>query len=190
MTQKIGIRLALFGGIALLTAYITRQFVLLYNAAYKILKDKTQIKSIALNNIDMSVVLQITNRSDLSAQIIGQHYVVYFNDVIVSTIDIKDKVHLNSNGYTNIPIHILFNPKQAATVAFQNLTNFFNDKSKINFEVKGWLSIKLGAIKLKNYPIDIKYTLQEILDAKKQADAEKETTTNSVENVGKKDLAN
>ena len=138
----------------------------------------------------MSVVLQITNKSDLSAQIINQHYVVYFNGVVVSTIDTKDIIHLNSNGYTNIPIHILFNPKQAATVAFNNLTNFFNDKSKINFEVKGWLSIKLGTIKLKNYPIDINYTLQEILDAKKQADAEKATTTNSVENVGKKDLAN
>lgn len=171
----VGSRIATLLGITALSAiaiYLSRQVFLLYNATFK--KQSVKVKNISLTKIDVTVYAEITNKSDISAQIINQHYNIYFNDAIVSTIDIKEKVHINSNGSTILPIHIEFNPKQAVSVLFKNLDSLFGDKSKATIKISGWLSLKAGAIQMKNYPVEISYTLQELIDAGKE---NKDTTT-------------
>ena len=154
-------------GVALLTlAYGARQLYLLYNAKFRVIK--TKIKNISSNDISITMYGELENKSDISAVVNGQHYNVFFNKELVSTINAKDVIHINSNGKTIIPISISFNPLAILKTGLSNLANLLLDRTKINIDIKGQLSIKAGIISLKNYKIDMKYTLQELIDISKE----------------------
>lgn len=156
----------LLGITAVITVYGARQIYLLYQAAFKIVGAK--INKIGISGIDMILYAEIDNKGDISAQINDQHYEVFLNKTKVSTVDAKQEVHINSNGKTIIPIHVAFNPETILMAGADNILNLLTDKSKIKIEIKGNLSLKSGVISLKDYPVDITYTLQEIIDSSKQ----------------------
>lgn len=154
-------------GLALITlAYGARQFYLLYNATFKVIK--TRIKTITSNEISIVVFAEIENKSDISAIVNGQHYDVFFNNELVSQIDAAEVIHINSNGKTIIPISINFNPAAVIKTGLANLANLLLDRTKINIDIKGHLSLKAGIVELKNYKVDVKYTLQELIDISKE----------------------
>lgn len=157
----------ILSGLAILVfAYGARQFWLLYNATFKVVK--TRIKTITAGKISLTLLTEINSKSDVSAVINGQHYEVFFNDKLVSRIDGTEKIHINSNGKTLIPIDIDFNPSAIIQTGIANITNLILDRTKVNIEIKGYLSLKVGIVEMKNYPVDIKYTLQELIDISKE----------------------
>ena len=142
------------------------QLYLLYKATFKIIG--TKIKNIAFNNIDIVLYTELDNKGDISAQVYEQHYDVFFNGKKVSDIDAKEIIHINSNGKSIIPIRIAFNPEKIVAEGLSNLIQILTDRSKITLQVRGYLSLKSGIVSMKKYPIDIKYTLQELIDISKE----------------------
>lgn len=157
----------ILSGLALITlAYGARQFYLLYKATFKVVR--TRIKSITAGQISLVIVAEIDSKSDVSAIINGQHYDVFFNNELVSRIDAVEKIHINSNGKTLIPININFNPSAIIKTGIANIANLILDRTKVTIQIKGYLSLKVGIVEMKNYPVDIKYTLQELIDISKE----------------------
>ena len=150
----------------LVIAYGARKFYLLYNAVFKVAR--VIIKTISIKEINIVVFAEIYNKSDISAIVNGQHYDVFFNNELVSKIDAKELIHINSNGKTIIPISINFNPSAVLNTGINNLANILLDRTKINIEIKGQLSLKIGIVELKNYKVNVKYTLQELINISKQ----------------------
>lgn len=154
-----------YGAGLLVIIYGVKELIILYKSAYKVVR--TKINKISLTTIDIILYLQITNNSDISAQIKNEFFEVFINDKKVSEIKSADLIHINSNGNTVLPIPIKINSDQLIKVAANNISNILNDKSKIKLEIKGYLSLQVGAIDLKNYAIDINYTLQDLIDMSK-----------------------
>lgn len=163
--------ITILSGISLLViGYGARQLYLLYNA--KIGVKMAIINMFTSQKVDMTIYAELDNKGDISAIVKGQHYEVFLNNALVSTINANQLIHINSNGKTTLPISIIFNPSSVATIGLNNLLNLLLDKTKINIEIRGYLSMEMGIIKLKNFPIDIKYTLQELIDSAKKAKEE------------------
>lgn len=162
----------ILSGLAILIiAYGSRQFYLLYNAKFGV--KKTQIKGISAKEINILIDAEFKNKSDISAKVHNQHYEVFFNNVLVLTINIDKLIHINSNGKTIIQIPIIFNPSLVVKAGMGNILDLLFDRSKIIVEIKGYLSIKVGIIELKNYKVSMKQTLQELIDiAKKPKEGE------------------
>jgi len=154
-----------YGAGLLIVIYGIQQLVTLYHSTYKVIR--TKVNKLSLTAMDIILYLQITNNSDISAQIHNEFFEVFINDKKVSEIKSSDLVHINSNGNTVLPIPIKINADQLLKVAANNISNILNDKSKIRLEIKGYLSLTAGAISLKNYPVDVNYTLQDIIDMSK-----------------------
>ena len=154
-----------YGAGLLVIIYGVKELIILYKSAYKVVR--TKINKISFTTIDIILFLQITNNSDISAQIKNEFFEVFINDKKVSEIKSADLIHINSNGNTVLPIPIKINSDQLIKVAANNISNILNDKSKIKLEIKGYLSLQVGAIDLKNYAIDINYTLQDLIDMSK-----------------------
>lgn len=157
----------ILSGLAVLVlAYGARQFYLLYKATFKVIR--TKIKTISASQISLVIFAEIDSKSDVSAVVNGQHYDVFLNNELVSRIDAIERIHINSNGKTVIPININFNPSAVIKTGIANLANLLLDRSKVVIEIKGYLSMKVGIVELKNYPVNIKYTLQELIDISKE----------------------
>lgn len=151
---------------AAVLVYGGRQLYLLYKAAVKIVNVK--INSISTGNISLVLYAELINKGDISAVVKNQHYDVFLNNVIVSTIDSRNEIHVNSNGKTILPININFSPDKTLSIGLANLSNLLIDRAKVVLEIKGYLSLTSGPITLNNFLVNIKYTLQELIDMSKE----------------------
>lgn len=166
--MKKGFIGAWIGSMAVIIAYGAYEF-------YKLSKSKlelihVQIKEFSIQKLRLVLNMELVNSSDLSAEITEQHYVVSLSGVDISTINVEgDRIHLNSNGRTLIPIDVNINTMDTLKTGLNNLSLLVGDKSKIIVGVRGHLTLKAGnLVTMKNYPINEKFTLQELLDVSKK----------------------
>ncbi len=159
--QKKGALLA--GALLALTGialYFKRQFGYLSDAITSVVG--TKVHNIGISNIRFTLFINIKNKGDISATITKQSYHVYANNSLISVIKTEGKIKLKSHGDTVLPLIIEFNPQVVAVSALENLSGILNDKSPLNFLIKGDLSLNAGVISLKNYKFDITMSLAEI----------------------------
>lgn len=162
-TQRNWLIVAGLGLITTVVVYITRQYNALINAGKKIVGAK--VHSMTLTKVNVTVFVEIENKGDLSVDITGQDYNVYVNDTYVSNIKAKEEIHINSNGKSVLPLNIEFNPSQVLLTSLTNLTSIMSDKSKVMVSVRGGLSLKSGALNVKNYSFELNMSLAEIIKA-------------------------
>lgn len=160
--QKVGSRIGIIpiligiGSIAL--AYGARQFYLLKHASYRIVGFK--IKGVSNSRVSILLIIEMMNKGDLSAKITDQNYTILFNERVVSKINLTNDIQINSNGSTLLPLEIDFIPQN---FSLKNLLGI----NKSLLEIQGVLSLEMGLIHLKNYKIDVKYTIQDLIDITK-----------------------
>lgn len=147
---------------AIILVYGARQFYLLYNAVAKVYGVK--INSISTRSINIDLGIEIDNKSDISAIITEQNYIVYFNKVEVSKINSSGVVKFHSNGKTTFTINVLFSPDKFFS---SNILSLIANIKNAELEIKGKLSLTAGALSLKKYPIDIKYTVADLIKISK-----------------------
>ncbi len=152
-------------GIIGIGVYLYKQYDKLYNALYKI--SSATIHNLGLSNIRITVNIKLTNKSDFSAWIINQNYDIYVNGIFVVNVKNNNRIHLNAQGDTVLPLDIEFNPEKLLSAAGKNITALLTDRSKVVFLIKGNLSLEAGALKVQSFPFDMQYTLQEIIDISK-----------------------
>jgi LEA14-like dessication related protein len=146
--------------------YLARQFYVVYNSPYKV--SRVLIKNLTLNAVDLVLYLSITNKSDLTITVYGQHYDVLVNGTKVANVDSKNVMTLQKNNTSTLPVAMSFAPDFLLKTSLLNLATALTDKSKINIQIKGYVSAKWKSIELKNININISYTLQELIDISKK----------------------
>lgn len=135
---------------------------------------KSPFKVVGATDVDLTggevkftLLCQKHNDSDISAHINNQYYEVFLNDKLVSKIQNKSHVFVGANKTTIIPVKVEINKNQFLKASIANLTNLIMDKSKVKLSLVGYFHYKAGVFGAKQ-PLDLSFTLQEILDMKKQ----------------------
>lgn len=155
--KKIILPTVLAIGVAVL-AYGARQIYLLYNSAHRV--GKMKVNDASISNINADMVIEISNDSDISAHILNQEYIVYFAGRELSRITSNTPIFFGSNSKTFIPLKINVSP---VTAILTTILGFTKSQQQQVLEIKGRLSIKAGVILLRNYEINIVYTLDELI---------------------------
>lgn len=117
------------------------------------------------NGINMDLFLKIENKSDFIITILGYDLDILVNGKNVGHVVSKTQYTLLNKSITEIGINVLFNPLSSFSLVdvIALLTYAVTDKSKFIIEVKGTISGKMNFIQIKNFPIDIKMSLADIL---------------------------
>jgi LEA14-like dessication related protein len=163
--MKIGTKIAIIGGIALvglsLAAYFNKQMRLLREACYTLAG--AIINEISLTNVSFTLVLNISNKSDIDFTVTNQSYNIYVNDMLVATIDKKEDVRVLARGRSTVNINVAFNPQDLLSRGMQNIANLVRNKNNMIIEIKGYLSLSAGAVSITDYQVDERLTLAELL---------------------------
>ena len=112
---------------------------------------------------DIDLNLEFKNKTDLDLNIISQEFDVYINDSPVSHITGTEKVAARSNMSAIIPLKITFNPVEALIISLNNIGLLFQDKDKIRIAIKGNLTLSSGVVFINRLPVNISYTIGELL---------------------------
>ena len=150
------------GTVVGITTYIVRQFRFLYKAGTRLAGAK--IHNLGISNIKFTIGIELENKGDISANVTDQKYDIYIGNVLISSISNKTKVHINSNSSSVIPLTIELSPQNILLAGLQNMSAILNDKSKFVFNIKGVLSFNAGLLTMKDYILNMSFSLQEIVD--------------------------
>lgn len=158
-------KIGLIGGVGLgliaLMAYFSKQARLLADACYTV--SGAIIHEIGLQRVFFTIMMNITNKSDIDFTVTNQRYNIYVNKMLVAKIEKSNSVTVVAKDNTTVSIDIKFNPQDLLKQGMQNLAYLINDKEKIVIEVKGYLSLRAGVINVKDYQVDERLTLAELL---------------------------
>lgn len=163
--MKIEYKIAIFGGIALagiaLVSYFNRQMELLRDACYTMAG--VIVNEIAFDNVSFTMMLSISNKSDIDFTVTNQSYNVYVNDMLVAKIDKEKNIKVLARGKSTVNINVAFNPQDLLSRGMQNIANLLKNKNNMVIEIKGYLSLSAGAVSIKDYQVDERLTLAELL---------------------------
>src|SRR3990167_10572004 len=163
-------KIAIISGLGLaaiaVMAYLNKQTTLLKNACYTIAG--AIINEISLTRMIFTLILNISNKSDIDFVVTNQKYNIYVNEMLVAVIENKNDIKVNSNGMSTVNIEVSFNPQDLLQKGRQNIALLMQDKNNIIIDIKGFLSIQAGFINVKNYEIDERLSLQELLSPSKK----------------------
>jgi hypothetical protein len=165
--KKIIITTSIFAGIGAIAfglyKFYKYQLSLAMQYCYKI--SRYNFNALNQDGINMDLFINIENKSDFSVTIIGYNLDILVNNNKVGTVISKTQYTLANKSITEIGLNILFNPLTSfnLTDVISLLGYALTDKSKFIIEVKGSLSGKMNFIQIKDFPIDIKMSLADIL---------------------------
>lgn len=119
--------------------------------------------------IVIGIDLDVTNKSDLKADITGYDFDVFINDNHIAKVNNTTQglfINANSTSKINLPVEMkkstFANYNDFSKIYALLLTAVANAKTT-TIKIKGKFTGKLAGLELKDYPLDIKYTLYEIL---------------------------
>jgi LEA14-like dessication related protein len=164
MTPKLRNGL-IVGGLSVATialiAYFSRQVKLLKDACYTI--SGGIVQSLTLTNVKMTLFFKIVNESDLTIQVSDMIFNIYVNNMFVTNIKKPEAQTIYSKSNTIIKLEFEFNPADLLRAGITNIQTIIYDKDKLIISIKGNFTAKTGIVRVKNYPIDEKITLKELL---------------------------
>jgi hypothetical protein len=91
----------------------------------------------------------------------NQEYDVFINGKIVSRIKYNNPITI-SPGLNILPQEVTIKLSDALRAGITNLSDFINDKSKINITMKGKRNIKIGFLSFKNLKVEETFNLGQI----------------------------
>jgi len=163
--MKLEYKVGIFGGVALslimLSSYFNRQKKLLMDACYTVAG--AIINEINFNVVNFTMILNISNKSDIDFSVTNQSYNVYVNGMLVAKIDKEDIIKVLARGRSTVNIAVSFNPQDLLKQGMQNIANLISNKNNMIIEIKGYLSLQAGAVSVKDYQVDERLTLGELL---------------------------
>ena len=164
-TTKIIIGGASLLGIVLVSAWVAKQAKALYDACFTVAG--AIIHTISFDKMDMDLMVNIANKSDVSFTVINQDYQVYINKMLVAEITKNDNIKVVSKGNTTMKINVKFNPQDLLKKGIDNITNLINNKDRLVVEIRGTISIGKGLISFNNYRVDETLLMKELLSSPK-----------------------
>lgn len=152
-----GVGLSLIG----VMSYLSKQAKLLSDACYTLAG--AIIHQISFDRVSFTIKLDISNKSDIDFMISNQRYNIYVNKMLVAKIEKEGNVEVAANGRSTINIDVVFNPQDLLKQGMENIAQLIINKDKIIIEIKGFLSLKAGMINVKDYKVDERLSLAELL---------------------------
>jgi len=149
----------LIGAIVGIIAYLLNELNKINKAALGYAGFK--IKSITLGQIDLTVYFKLINSGSLDMIVSNQEYDVFINGKIVSRIKYNNPITI-SPGLNILPQEVTIKLSDALRAGITNLSDFINDKSKINITMKGKRNIKIGFLSFKNLKVEETFNLGQI----------------------------
>lgn len=163
-------KIAVGGGLTLIAiaalAYLNKQAKALYDACFTIAG--AVVHTISFDNMEFDVLMSIKNTSDMSFTITNQNYNIYVNKMLVAEVENKENVKIASNGKSNMKINVKFNPQDLLKKGIENIAALLKNKDSLVIEVKGNISIGAGIVPFKNYKVDERLLMKELLSPSKK----------------------
>ena len=158
---------AIAGTAAYAVAYVFRQKKLAADTGFDVLGYQTG--TIGWESTTLTLFGRVTSKLDMPITVYRQQYEVFINDKKVGGILSKARFELPAHGYSDISIPVEFSPKEILNITWQNILKGGLDINKINFRVKGTMGVATALILLNNVPLDVSFTLADILKSKPKA---------------------
>lgn len=166
MEQKT--KVILFGSLALLTTFgiatmvhFKNQYNKILNACYTI--SGGVIHTLGLAKVKITLFFKVVNESTLTIEISDMVFDIYVNNMFITKITKPDAQTIYSHSDAVVQLDFEFNPKDLLRAGIANIEPILVDKEKLVIELKGTFSGKTGALKFKQFPINEKITLKELL---------------------------
>jgi len=164
MTPEVK-KIAIIGSLALVgvavLAYLAKQLELLQNACYTVAG--AIIHEISGKKMSFTMLLNISNKSDIDFMVTNQKYNIYVNGMLVAVVQNPNDIKVRAKGMSTVNIEIDFNPQDLLKKGIENIAMLIANKNNIVIEVKGYLSLEAGIVNLKNYEVDERLSLKELL---------------------------
>lgn len=146
---------ATYGGFLL-----ARQISLLKKTCIKLIN--YQLNGLLTRNATLTVMLQVSNNSDIDLQAKNGNFDVYLNGIFISHVPIAITQTLKAHSTIQLPITAYFNP---ATVIKEGFQSLITDPTNIAISIKGKISVMSSVIAINNLKIDKTIFLSEILNS-------------------------
>jgi LEA14-like dessication related protein len=137
---------------------IARQVSLLKKTCIKIVS--YTLSGVLTKQASLSVMLQITNNSDIDLQAKNGNFDIYLNNVFISKVQVPITQALNKHQTIQLPLTAYFNP---GTVITQGLQSLLSNPSNVRLTIKGKVSVMSSIIAINNLKIEETILLQDIL---------------------------
>jgi len=166
-TTKIAIGGTAVLALLLLSAWVTKQAKALYDACFTVAG--AVIHTISMDKMDMDLLINIANKSDVSFTVTNQNYQVYINKMLVATVNNKENTTVVSQGNTTMKINVKFNPQDLLKKGIENIANLINNKESMVIEIRGFISIGKGLVSFNDYRVDETLLMKELLSTPKNS---------------------
>ena len=166
-TTKIAIGGTAVLAIVILSAWVAKQAKALYDACFTVAG--AVIHTISIDKMDMDLLINIANKSDVSFTLTNQNYQVYINKMLVATVNNKENTTVVSQGNTTMKINIKFNPQDLLKKGIENIANLIKNKDSLVVEIRGTISIGKGLVSFNDYRVDETLLMKELLSTPKNS---------------------
>lgn len=143
-----------------------KQYTKAMNYCYNYNIKKSKVNSITSSMIDIDFAVDFKNNSDLEIKLQGYNFDILLNGVKVSQVSSTEPTSLKSNTFTTIivPIKISITSLLSKNlINLQTAKDLISDRSKIIITIKGMVSGGLLGLSVKNMPLEIPYSLAEMM---------------------------
>lgn len=140
--------------------FIDQQLKKLLNYCYN-LKDG-RLNAFTKNNLSLSLVITVGNKSDIDFTIEGYTFDVLLNGQKVGQIQAVVNQKIKAGYVADIPVNISVNPEAIYKGSITNLTSILTISSSVNFGIKGFISAQAYNFRVRNLSIDITTNLAQL----------------------------
>jgi LEA14-like dessication related protein len=144
-----------------LVGYFAKQASMLRKSCYTLAG--AIINNISFNNVKLTLLVNIKNKSDIPFTVYNQRYSVYVNGLLVSKIERDGDSVIDAQSKSVFQVNVEFNPQDLLRAGIINIEPLLYDKEKLMIDLRGNISLKSGLVRIRNYKVEEKMSLKELL---------------------------
>lgn len=150
--------------------FYKRQMRLALSFCYKF--SKINIITLSKTKLTLDLTLKIRNQSDIRLNLSDYSFQVWINGKFITVISSVSNTDLLANAVSFLTLRVDFDPSKVfdandlVTLTLTALT----DKKNFIIKIKGKISAKANFIKIKDLPIDMQMSLEDIMKPDEKAD--------------------
>jgi LEA14-like dessication related protein len=161
---KIGIGVFVIGLTALTLNFILKNVRKLVHLKFDF--KGTDVNTINLKELSLTMNWLVTNPSDLNFVIKNQVYDVFLNDTFVRKVGSSAETDVYGNGTSILPTNIYITTKEVLKLGVNNITGFLTEegRKKTKLKVVGTFDVKTPLFTLRKLPFEFSDSIQNIIN--------------------------
>ncbi len=143
--------------------YVKKQLQQAMSFCYKF--SSVKIAKAEKESFIILLTIKIRNQSDIRALLDNYSFEVFINNKFITVINSVTSVDLLANAVSEIPVKIEFNPSKLFNLAdvLVLIATALTNKKNFIIRLKGKITASVNFIKIKDLPIDMAMSLEEIM---------------------------